>query len=116
MARYLIDRAPGPIEIIYTGLRAGEKLHEELFGDGERDIRPTHPLISHVDVPPLRPSAARALEVYADPDHLIPDLARLSRVGTTTPVRATPPVTPAGPVATPVATPVAAGVVGSRPG
>ena len=23
------------IDIVYTGLREGEKLHEELFGDGE---------------------------------------------------------------------------------
>ena len=42
--------ARSPIE--YTGLRAGEKLHEELFGDGEpRHVRPEHPLISHVPVP-----------------------------------------------------------------
>jgi hypothetical protein len=26
-------------------------VHEELFGDGETDIRPSHPLISHVQVP-----------------------------------------------------------------
>ena len=31
----------------------GEKLHEELFGDGELDHRPRHPLISHAPVPPL---------------------------------------------------------------
>ena len=40
-----------PIEIV--GLRAGEKVHEELFGDGEVDTRPQHPLISHVPVTPL---------------------------------------------------------------
>ena len=40
-----------PIEIV--GLRAGEKVHEELFGDGEVDTRPQHPLISHVPVRPL---------------------------------------------------------------
>ena len=40
-----------PIEVV--GLRVGEKVHEELFGDGEADERPRHPLISHVPVKPL---------------------------------------------------------------
>ncbi len=44
-----------PVEVVYTGLRKGEKLHEELFGDNEPDVRPVHELISHVDVPPLAP-------------------------------------------------------------
>jgi FlaA1/EpsC-like NDP-sugar epimerase len=39
------------IEIVYTGLKPGEKLHEVLFGHGENDRRPIHPLVSHVDVP-----------------------------------------------------------------
>ncbi len=43
-----------PLKIVYTGLRPGEKLHEDLFGDDEQDVRPVHPLISHVSVPPLR--------------------------------------------------------------
>jgi FlaA1/EpsC-like NDP-sugar epimerase len=41
--------------IVYTGLGHGEKLHEELFGDGEEDWRPAHSAISHVSVPPLSP-------------------------------------------------------------
>ena len=40
-----------PIEIV--GLRSGEKVHEELFGEGEIDTRPQHPLISHVPVSPI---------------------------------------------------------------
>jgi FlaA1/EpsC-like NDP-sugar epimerase len=59
LARQLIGDAP--VEIVYTGLRPGEKLHEELFGAGETDVRPLHPLISHVRVPPLEPALARAL-------------------------------------------------------
>lgn len=55
VARLLISRAQrNDVEIVYTGLRAGEKLHEELFGSGEvSDCRPSHPLVSHVSVPPL---------------------------------------------------------------
>jgi FlaA1/EpsC-like NDP-sugar epimerase len=55
VARLLICRAQrNDVEIVYTGLRAGEKLHEEIFGSGEvSDYRPSHPLVSHVSVPPL---------------------------------------------------------------
>jgi FlaA1/EpsC-like NDP-sugar epimerase len=56
VARTLIDRSADAddIEIVYTGLREGEKLHEELFGDDEqRDFRPRHRLVSHVPVPAL---------------------------------------------------------------
>ena len=53
VARRLAHGAARPVEIVYTGLRPGEKLHEDLFGQGEVDVRPCHPLISHVDVPPL---------------------------------------------------------------
>ncbi|WP_433612777.1 polysaccharide biosynthesis protein [Dactylosporangium sp. CA-139114] len=59
LARQLIGDAP--VEIVFTGLRPGEKLHEELFAPGEADVRPLHPLISHVQVPPLDPRLARAL-------------------------------------------------------
>jgi FlaA1/EpsC-like NDP-sugar epimerase len=39
------------VRIEYTGLRHGEKLHEDLFGDHEpREVRPWHALISHVPV------------------------------------------------------------------
>ena len=51
VARRLIAEADRPIEIVYTGLRDGEKLHEDLFSDDEVDRRPCHPGISHVAVP-----------------------------------------------------------------
>jgi FlaA1/EpsC-like NDP-sugar epimerase len=54
VARRLAAEAPRPVEIVYTGLRPGEKLHEVLLGADEADDRPAHPLISHVGVPPLR--------------------------------------------------------------
>jgi FlaA1/EpsC-like NDP-sugar epimerase len=53
VARQLAAQASRPIEIVYTGLRPGEKLHEVLLAEGEVDERPAHPLISHVAVPPL---------------------------------------------------------------
>jgi FlaA1/EpsC-like NDP-sugar epimerase len=42
-----------PLEIVYTGLRPGEKLHEDLFATGEVGVRRVHPLISHVPVSPV---------------------------------------------------------------
>jgi FlaA1/EpsC-like NDP-sugar epimerase len=53
VARRLITLTERPVEIVFTGLRPGEKLHEVLFGNGEADLRPKHPLISHVPVPPI---------------------------------------------------------------
>ena len=47
------------VEIAYSGLRAGEKLGEELFSPTE-DRRPTrNPLVTSVDVPVLRPAHVR---------------------------------------------------------
>jgi FlaA1/EpsC-like NDP-sugar epimerase len=55
VARRLIEDAGADVEIVFTGLRPGEKLHEDLFSRDERDVRPFHQLISHVPVPPLAP-------------------------------------------------------------
>ena len=53
VATQLVTNSGKPVEIEIVGLRAGEKVHEELFGDGEVDTRPRHPLISHVPVLPV---------------------------------------------------------------
>lgn len=63
VAAHLIGLEERPIEIVYTGLRPGEKLHEDLFGAGEGDARPIHPMISHVPVPPLDPEVVAAMAV-----------------------------------------------------
>lgn len=60
VARQLIGMAHQSVELIFTGLRPGEKLHEDLFGDDEVDSRPRHPLISHVSVPSISPRALSA--------------------------------------------------------
>ena len=53
VAKQLVANSGKPVEIEIVGLRAGEKVHEELFGEGESDTRPQHPLISHVPVLPV---------------------------------------------------------------
>ena len=65
VARRLIAQSKQNVTIITTGLRPGEKLHEELFGFDEVDDRPRHKLIGHAAVPPLEPPASPALP--ADP-------------------------------------------------
>ncbi len=53
VAKQLVTNSGKPVDIEIVGLRAGEKVHEELFGEGEEDTRPRHPLISHVPVLPV---------------------------------------------------------------
>ena len=65
VAKQLVANSGKAIDIEIVGLRAGEKVHEELFGDGEADVRPAHPLISHVVVPPIATTAVRALPTDA---------------------------------------------------
>ena len=77
VARQLAEEAGVSAQIVYTGLRPGEKLHEVLFGPEEQDVRPRHPLISHVAVPPLDPAEAYLLDPCADPATLAVDLAKL---------------------------------------
>ncbi|HEX7167617.1 MAG TPA: polysaccharide biosynthesis protein, partial [Acidimicrobiales bacterium] len=77
VARRLAAQAPRPVQIVYTGLRPGEKLHEVLLGTGEPDHRPVHPLVSHVVVPALQPAAVLALETAGDPDLLVKQFAEL---------------------------------------
>jgi len=55
VAQRMIDMSGQDIAIVYTGLRPGEKLHEELVGINETDERPVHPKISHTAVSPIAP-------------------------------------------------------------
>jgi FlaA1/EpsC-like NDP-sugar epimerase len=68
LAQRLVADAGREIEIVYTGLRLGEREHETLFGSDETPTRPSHPLISHCDVPPIPPEEVDALVALHDPD------------------------------------------------
>ncbi|MFD5599419.1 polysaccharide biosynthesis protein [Leucobacter sp. NPDC058333] len=56
VAKRMIAQSGRDIDIVFTGLRHGEKLHEELVGEGEGDERPFHPKISHAHVDTISPS------------------------------------------------------------
>jgi FlaA1/EpsC-like NDP-sugar epimerase len=65
VAQRFSSRASQPMDIVYTGLRPGEKLHEVLLAHDETDHRPLHDLISHVPVPPLDPALVERLDCRA---------------------------------------------------
>ena len=53
LAHQLIDASGKDIEIIYSGLRPGEKMHEDLFAPGEDSKVTSHKLIRGVPVVPI---------------------------------------------------------------
>jgi len=61
IARRLAAQSNHPVDIVYTGLRPGEKLTEDLLGTDEVDHRPRHPLIRHAQVKPLDPNELSGL-------------------------------------------------------
>lgn len=69
VARTLIELSGRhDVEVVYTGLRPGEKLTEELFTPGEDIEQSAHPLISQVYVPSLDPRHVDLREVLEDVD------------------------------------------------
>ena len=52
--------------VVYTHARPGEKLSERLFGVGEEDIRPSHPLVSQAQVPPVPMSMLKVIDNLRD--------------------------------------------------
>lgn len=56
VAKRMIAMSGKNIEIVFTGLRDGEKLHEELVGARENLERPFHPKISHAKADPISPA------------------------------------------------------------
>jgi FlaA1/EpsC-like NDP-sugar epimerase len=78
MARRMAANSGREVDIVFTGLRPGEKLFEDRLGQDENDLRPYHPLISQVPVPPLSTVDVTVLDPDADADSLYRELARLA--------------------------------------
>ncbi|SFG60924.1 NDP-sugar epimerase, includes UDP-GlcNAc-inverting 4,6-dehydratase FlaA1 and capsular polysaccharide biosynthesis protein EpsC [Actinopolymorpha cephalotaxi] len=74
VARRLIEMSGRQIEVVYTGLRQGEKVHEELLGTGEPDRRPVHPLVSHIAVPAVEPATVQAIDLWSGPGQVVETL------------------------------------------
>ena len=55
VAKRMVSQSDRDIQIVFTGLRPGEKMTEVLFNEGEVGTPTTHPLIRQVPVPPLAP-------------------------------------------------------------
>lgn len=53
------------IQIVFSGLRTGEKLHEVLFSEEERAVSTEHPMIRAVSVPPIDPTELSDLSTAA---------------------------------------------------
>jgi FlaA1/EpsC-like NDP-sugar epimerase len=82
VAHRLAAAADRPVNVVYTGLRPGEKMHEVLFGQGEPDNRPEHPLVSHVPVSPLEGFQLSPLDSCGSTQELLPALRSLCTVVT----------------------------------
>jgi FlaA1/EpsC-like NDP-sugar epimerase len=65
VAQQLIDMSHKHIEITFTGLRTGEKLHEDLFGSEEVHKQTQHQLITRVSVPAISITKIRAVDSSA---------------------------------------------------
>ena len=69
VARTLIDLSgKSNVDIVFTGLRPGEKMSEELFADGEHIQTAGHPLINKVEVPPMTPQDVSEADVALPED------------------------------------------------
>ena len=76
IARRLSARSPEPVDIVFTGLRPGEKLTEDLIGQDETGDRTRHPLIRHVPVAPLSRDRLAGLDPHGHGEALRRALAR----------------------------------------
>lgn len=77
LAERMIALSASRTSIVYTGLRDGEKLHEDVLGRGEENVRTTHPLITRTKVPPTSVVGVRALDPWSERNALTADLVEL---------------------------------------
>ncbi len=79
LARQLVDQSPDRdrIKIVFTGLRQGEKLREDLLGHHEIGVRAEHPLITRVPVPTIEPALIWMIDDRGTRDDLISQLQML---------------------------------------
>ena len=68
VAKQLAGGAPVPIDIVFTGLRPGEKLHEDLLGVRETHLRKVHSSITSCSVPPISAKVCWSIEADVPPD------------------------------------------------
>lgn len=64
VAQSLIRHSGKQVDIVFTGLRPGEKLHEALFSVHEDAEPMSHPMIRRVISPPFPPALLRDIEGY----------------------------------------------------
>ncbi|MGZ6974658.1 MAG: polysaccharide biosynthesis protein [Acidimicrobiia bacterium] len=79
VARQLAASVSPELPIVFTGLRPGEKLHEDLFCDAEQSNQSAHELIRCVDVPALDPALVRDLDPTCSRDGVLGTLEQLAR-------------------------------------
>jgi FlaA1/EpsC-like NDP-sugar epimerase len=79
VARQLASSVTPELPIVFTGLRPGEKLHEDLFCDNEESCQSAHELIRSVDVPALDPAVVRDLDPTCCRDEVLGILECLAR-------------------------------------
>jgi FlaA1/EpsC-like NDP-sugar epimerase len=78
VARQLAASRTPEVPLVFTGLRPGEKLHEQLFC-AQEDAQPSrHPLIRQVSVPSLSPDAVRRLDPTLRTEAMLAVLRRLA--------------------------------------
>jgi FlaA1/EpsC-like NDP-sugar epimerase len=99
IARRLTASSDREVDIVFTGLRPGEKLTEDRLGSGEIGQWPFHPLICQVPVPALRPEEVTVLDPDVDADSLRRALARHARGPSHDGVMIIPPQNQAGALA-----------------
>ena len=78
VARRMAEQSDRHIDIVFTGLRPGEKLHEVLIGADELAQATSHPLINRVQSEPIDPSLLEEIDTSSDRSLVATSLAELS--------------------------------------